>query len=343
MVVDDDYGKCGIVDWSDGRFAYSFAGLATAETLKFDAGSWLGKTLCRAGAPAGDCLAGMARFGELASQRFRALRLPAVDKRISISFVGFRRNPVSGEAEPRVCVVTNFEDEDGEGRPEAAAQFDVRWEVLPPNSGVARFFGSGVQARLELSTFERLLGDPNVPPEEVVKASVRVIRQAAADPRTGGTVGRNCSSLILGRKSDFVVGAYHPDHTAIDYYVPDYVNATYSPESGAYFVQGLTARAEDEKGSPTGVMATDYVNKNASCPCRSGLKYKRCHGSAKPPPIRAMKIGSNFLAARFAETDDSGEMISVHGRPNGGGIDFIKVGPIFAVRGSGRVLSPVRA
>jgi hypothetical protein len=300
-LVDDEYPKCGVVVFRNARFAYTFAGLAGGGRNDLDAEWWLAESLCDAGAPDGNARASIARFAEIATQKFATLRYPAAKKRLTVMLVGYIDSPL-GFSRPLVCFVSNFEDNDRPFSDVAQDRFVVSSHELDENVSAVRPIGSGYRQQARFDEMGALLAR-NAPPWEVTAAGIEVIRAASVDPTTQGTIGMQCNSVVLGRNA----GSPMFTDYAVDYVTPTYrsgshVFADWSDEKGAWvkIKPEFTGYGQDGTVVPVRV---PVVAKDAPCPCNSGKKYRRCHERRDAYNVTSINTSERFIIKKFGTED----------------------------------------
>lgn len=81
--VSDEYNKSGVIDFGNGRLAYTFTGLAE-DRRGFDMSRWLPDAVCRAAGPDGEGFGALEVLRDSLDDRFGKLRVRAADRRTSI-------------------------------------------------------------------------------------------------------------------------------------------------------------------------------------------------------------------------------------------------------------------
>jgi len=256
--------------------AGAFTGLAGKG--EFWTHQWLLEALMEAAKP--ECLmeSTIMRLTDIATRDVGKLGLPKSRKRLSIVLCGYHY----AEAPPRAYlhIVTNFEDEAGLERPEAADAFrNFYWREQRPFGGSpAIIWAAGTTRGLtddDLQSLRSLL-EGGKPPRALVGKGVEIIRRAADLPVSGGLVGRACNSIVIPSDArQEVFAEFHASDVGHETFLPSCVVA--SVEKGIYAVMEPVESAHDESGKPP-PLAVPKVGRNEPCPCGSGKKYKRCHG-----------------------------------------------------------------
>lgn len=103
-----------------------------------------------------------------------------------------------------------------------------------------------------------------IPPRGLVHLGVQLIREAHCNPANNGTVGAQCSSVVVWADPDRAGESdYHP--TRITYSVPTPIFV--SP-------RGVASLRFDAVDGPA---AYPSLPKRAPCPCGSGRRFGQCH------------------------------------------------------------------
>ena len=272
---EDEKTKSTIVVCQDARLAAGFSGLA--EYQQFRTEQWLLQALHECAAP-DYCMGPMlSRLAEIATRDFGKLNLPPAQKRLSIIFAGYQYV----EKPPIMCYsrISNYEYPDESTLAEAQQQFSTTfWKEIRPLTHEPTFIiTAGNPSGLDRTGAEQLrtLQSTNAPVDAVIGKSVELIRAAADNPRSSGTVGKQCLSIMLpvNLTSEPTTG-YHSATVSYSYFMPNIVIATPGHEATA---MSITFSAVDPEG-PQHAVAFPKVRRNAPCPCKSGKKYKHCHG-----------------------------------------------------------------
>ena len=277
----DDSDKCGSVNYVDGRFVYTFAGLAEVPRYEFQTRQRLAQALGEAGAPSipGGSPTGaktaLERVARYMTDATSTMPVRLRDKRMSILFAGYRVQE-DGEQLSGLHLVSNFEQLSGPASPVARSEFAVSSLEI---HGVALWWigCAELSQQFRTSTLNLLEQSRVVPPWEIVKLLVAEIREAAReDPER---IGRRCSSIVALRDELPFQIDYHSDEAVDKVDATATVVALYGNVGAFYTIdQRLTDVRHSGQSVPTSV---PVVHKRQSCPCGSGRQYKNCHGNRR--------------------------------------------------------------
>jgi hypothetical protein len=277
----EDSDKCGAVAYQDGRFVYTFAGLAEAPTFDFLTRERLAEAICRSGRPDpnGPALGVQDALRHITSYMTEAVsnvRVPLHLKATSILFAGFRKGS-KDRAFGELHLVSNFESIAQPRRP-VTEEFSVD-SLRSRNAYCAvSWIGSAdLPARSRTQTLDLLERSEAVNSREVVKGLVREVRSASE--RTPIQIGRQCSSIVVSASTGTFDIDYHSDRATGDLPVTAYINAVYGNE-GAHYTFDERLSSTQYAGAPV-VARVGPVHKRQSCPCGSGRRYKNCHGNPR--------------------------------------------------------------
>lgn len=277
----DDSDKCGSVTYVDGRYAYTFAGLAEVARYRFQTRQQLAQALgeagrpAQAGGPSARTREALERVARFMTDAMAPMRVHPRDKRVSILLAGFHQE---GDAAPvgQLHMVSNFECLSGTMSDVALPEFSV-------DSTDVRGSGLGWIGSAELAPEDRspvldlLQNSRLVPPWEVTKELVRLIRSASDKNPT--SIGRRCSSIIGLRDPGPFYVDYHSGQVVDKVDGTAYVVATYG-NVGAFYLIDLRLTDAGLKGN-TVATRVPAVHKRQACPCGSGRQYRNCHGNPK--------------------------------------------------------------
>lgn len=272
---EEESNKAGVLFLGDARLVFAFTGLATAG--RFQTRLWLATALMRSADPDFSMRGTINRFAERATADIAGLGMPSEHRRLSVIFVGYHY----GETPPRAwCwLVSNWDTLDGSEKEPAGSWegFKVTWirDKRPREERLALFVSTGADRALltsEAEAFMALVREGKLAAAVVGKA-VEVLRAVADRPESRGLIGKQCTSIILPSDTGQpAAGDYHTMTVSNTTYTPTVINAV----GGAAGVFTLTDGEIEQRPGPT---AVPKVGRNQPCPCGSGKKYKRCHGS----------------------------------------------------------------
>lgn len=276
--VEEESNKSLLVHLSDGRLAMGYTGLATYGG--FDTATFLTDVVLEAAKPDFRVAEFVQRLPRVATSKWREQRLlsraPANERRVTISVFGFgpgvhhdlrpvpggvllsnvRRTGDDWETLNEFRVVKSFSVKPG---------MDLEVETLIYAIGAT---GSVTE---EAVTPLRAMLREHRPAVAFVEKGVELMRDWARLSPAADTVGDQISSIVLPAAiNESWVFDYHTAHPTPTLHYPIFVEATgrRSP-----FASRLQITQHD------GNYVVQKVGRNQPCPCRSGQKYKRCHGS----------------------------------------------------------------
>ncbi|MGA7272299.1 MAG: SEC-C domain-containing protein [Acidimicrobiia bacterium] len=276
--VEEESNKSLLVHLSDGRLAVGYTGLATYGG--FETATFLTDVMLEAAKPDFQIAGLVGRLPAVATSKWREhrvpSRVPANDRRLTISAFGFgpsvhhNLRPVPGglllsnvrwagndwETLDEFNVVKSFSAKPG---------MDLDSETLIYSIGA-----TGSVTEEAVAPIRTMLREHR-PAFGVVGKGVELMRSWARLSPAANTIGDQISSIVL--PADITDGwtfDYHTAHPAPTLHHPIFVEATGRVPP---FASRLEITQED------GAYIVQKVGRNAPCPCGSGQKYKRCHGS----------------------------------------------------------------
>lgn len=282
VMADDDYNKATVFVCKNARLAIGFTGLARFGS--FDTQTWLTETLCNCSLPDFDAKSIIDRFTEKATSAFGAhpdlKKAPALHKRLSIMFTGYLYN----QTPPRgaLALVSNFQSLDDEIMHKTAQdKFQAYYQTEPrPNPPRMKLFHRVGFDNLGLfaTDFNEAIDMvvDRLPIRNIESKLVNYIRKISRHPSSANTVGEQISSVIIpcDRKKGFSC-SYFPISARVETYMLDLVCAINHKKLIAIKDINMSHCGLFE-GSP---IVGPKMKPNQLCWCKSGKKYKRCHGS----------------------------------------------------------------
>jgi hypothetical protein len=278
--IDDKTNKAGSLICADARFFFGFAGLASAG--EFKASKWILETLFSSGP--GDYTAWntLYRFTERATKDFNELsalkNLSKVDKRFSVIFSGYidLHNPPLA-----VCViVTNFQNAlNGIDSSEAWDNFQIFHTQEKKSRAESFDFVNRIGMWPAMTDNDvislRLLLSERKPARAIIDKGVELVRSMADRPSAHKTIGKQITSICLPRDIKKQISVdYHTDKVTHESKLPSQVISI--SDSEHLIMMEPILKVQNSDGTP-GVFVPK-VSRNAMCPCKSGKKYKYCHG-----------------------------------------------------------------
>jgi hypothetical protein len=281
--TNDESNKAGVFACRNARLAVAYTGLAVQETDFARTNNfidWLPLALMKAAAPDYLMRPTIERFSERATQYFAGVQVRRrTDKKTTVVLAGYCYD----ETQPRQYSwrVTNFEDADGTESQEPFDDFrfycDHGGRSTDQDAGFRALLGAHHKVRDDdIAPLDALIFK-NKPAHALVGKAVEIIRTAA---QTNQGIGKQCNSVVLPKDLDAqAVVAYHSASLSSQYYTPWHVEAR-GNETGVYTIAEPVIESRDANNQPLPI-SVPKVGRNEPCPCRSGLKYKRCHGRSQ--------------------------------------------------------------
>ena len=278
--------KSTILTLDDSRLLFGFAGLARAKG--FRTGRWILEAMGEAAAVDHLALGTVERFTSIASERWAKPDLRAVAREhrgLSVLFTGY--NDTRPSPNLISAIVTNFQN------------FETGRDEEPWDEFKATFWGTKTGTPAEEATYIQRIGawiamddegdgaklrrmlEERRPADKIIDGAVGIVREIAARPAAGGTIGTELNSAVLPAprvNASMEEGialqlGFHPDGSSHVLRGPNQVIST--SEAQIQIADPTFGAAEPEKTPP---MAVQKVGRNKPCPCGSGKKFKRCHG-----------------------------------------------------------------
>jgi SEC-C motif len=279
---DDESNKVSLFDCRDARLAVAYTGLS--DQGDFVTRQWLPEALAESAAPDFQMGPIIERFTKRATRDFAKIKVKKPSaKHLSVVFAGYCYD----ETPPRCyCwLVSNFEGCCDQHRPPDLSSdrfmaFYYR-DKRPTEENVDILLPAGAAWAVTHQDYESLhtLLHENKSAQALVDKGIEVIR-TANQSLNGKFIGKQCNSIVLpSNPQEEVVGGYHSAKVATRHYVPSYINAR-GDGSGVYSITEGWFEVHGADDKPL-VLSVPKVGRNHTCPCGSGLKYKKCHGAIR--------------------------------------------------------------
>ena len=271
-IIDDESNKVGVLVCRNARLAFGFTGLARYGSFKtYD---WLLDTIYESGTPEFTAYEILCRVTEKATFSFSnhptLKKIPKEHKRLTILFSGYlyHHNP------PKMAfaTITNFQNfAEQKDDTEAWDHFiaDYKLEKKDTGNDSRLFFGVGNYSVVEKSDVEvitKMLIEKK-PGHAVVEKTVELIRELSDRKKSGGTIGKQITSIILPMDPQKSFDSnYHSNVNRSNTYMADTVFLL-GPKN-SFALKAFTIPSE----------VVPKTKRDHPCPCKSGKKYKDCHG-----------------------------------------------------------------
>lgn len=274
--VTEQSNKATVLVCENARLVFGFSGIAQIETYLVD--HRLADIL--SGYPGAKC--DIASIIDWLKERLTTefasnsalLSLPRVHRALSVMGTGFAtwRDRIGYVN----VLITNFQDADT--RRDSTEPWDIfkAWWWKPkadvPNATHVQRIGAWQATTLDDLTRLRAAVEREGPPEKLVGAGVSYIREVADRPASGGTVGKSISSVVIRRDDPVVTAQFHSGEVVNS--IAGVNQVVILPGKSVAF-RDINIRRVTASGDTRFV---PEVGRNKPCPCRSGKKYKNCHG-----------------------------------------------------------------
>lgn len=279
-ICTDESNKAIVLYCANARLSIGFAGLAEYETFKTK--EWILKTIHKCAPPDYTAENIVKRFKDRASFDFSRLpelkHLPSQHKRLSVMFTGYlnHHEPPLGA----LAVVSNFQNMDsGTTCQTALFEFSAcfREERRPNNGRISLFAHVGTLPFIpeELRKKVVKMVQERKPAEAIVNKLLEIIRLVSDQPMSGNTIGKQLMSVIIPRdKEKGVECNYHSEQVRFESFLPDQI---YAVSNKLHLtVANISISPIDPKTTPP--ISGPKLRPNQPCWCKSGKKYKHCHG-----------------------------------------------------------------
>jgi hypothetical protein len=220
-------------------------------------------------------------------------RIPRHLRKFSLMFAGFaydakNRAPVFG-------LISNYQRVGNKFHPTDAGKFELFYQYIPSNvQSVALSIG---QANfIDGSRWKSFCDDaPDRHPRATRARMVNLLQDAS---RACKLIGGQCTSTAifpdLEARGEVHYHVLTPQRTL---YLPAAVHA--APPK-ASFMSSIRFYHESPDGP---IVAVPHVSRNAPCPCKSGKRYKHCHGSSK---LKRIELGYDPATQTVSANGDPG-------------------------------------
>lgn len=293
----DESNKAFTMNIRAGRFVIGYSGLAElAGHDPFAARLWIPQTFAELSATCISLRSILDEFSARATARFSRIRADSRHKRLTIIGIGYLY-PDDG---PQLSTfrITNFESLDLEAKATDHARKEFSWwgyyndavdgTVIRITAGARTISNATNVPYTELYEWLK----ENRHPDAILSRAIKTIRSHAGSGYSGGTVGAECSSIVLPRdlSSTCRIG-YHSTKVKHDIYVPGLIEMRGEPY-GNYILTDSMFGAADDTGRKA-IVSVPQVRKRWPCPCGSGVRYRFCHGPKAPQASRVeFEMGS---------------------------------------------------
>lgn len=277
-LIEDESNKSSVLFCANGRLAVGFTGLA--KTYEFVTRKWLLNALFECAPPDYTAQKILDRFIERATKDFNSIpalvKTPKAHKRLSIMFSGYLHDHDPPWAV--YAIMSNYQKFNDKADEEARNYFTCEFwsENRPSQEEITLVQKVGWWAAFNDNDAEgiRVLLRKRVPPKVALDKAIAIMREVANRPIASGLIGKQLTSITIHRDiTKRVDTGYHPENEKHETVMPDIVYA----QPGMHMtVEDIKLKAVDPKTTPP--LVFPKVPKHQPCPCRSGKKYKNCHG-----------------------------------------------------------------
>jgi hypothetical protein len=280
--ITDEYAKSGVVRCVDGTFAFGFAGLATLRG--FSMNSWLIDRIRAVSTPScrhRELIQGVARSINATFETIPGLReLAPTARRLTIVFLGYFFD--SHDIYGREVLISNHEDFSpgaAFGQRRSVGEF-IEYPYTQDPAASGEFFNvtalgnwravkkNQVEAVNKLAMKFR---DRNA----VVAKAIKILRMAASTPDARNNIGRQIDEIFIPHDpKESPISRYHTSAPTNRVWVPPFIDVSGDTTS----VQRGSVLIATPRNGVTNPWLVPEVSANRPCPCRSGLRYRECHG-----------------------------------------------------------------
>lgn len=276
--------KVGVLRCEDARLLFGFTGIARYGNFRTE--RWLLDTLLNCGSS--DCIAAdiLERLRERATRDFETLpalqRLSRTEEGLGLKRLGLMFSGYLYRAAPPLqvyAIITNYQDiANNKESPVAWGEFKATawWEKRPAEAEITFIQRIGMWPAManEDERLLRTLLSQRKPAKAIVDKSIEIVREIADRPQAKGKIGKDLSSIIMPSNGDStVVVGYHANENRYKVFHPALVIVTKQLKLA---IGESSIEAQEPQSSIP--LVVPKVGRNTPCPCKSGKKYKFCHG-----------------------------------------------------------------
>ena len=158
----------------------------------------------------------------------------------------------------------------------STAYFNVKPPLVNDFAYVQRVGASAAMTQSDELILRQMLKERK-PVQALIGKAVKLIREMADRPAARGTIGKQLNAVILPRNPGEAARAeYHSAINSYKAFMPDLVVAR---SDERMMSMGVEVAIRPVPGAPP--LVVGEAGRNAPCPCKSGKKYKYCHGDPK--------------------------------------------------------------
>lgn len=228
-VRNEEQRKSIVLSTTDARAVVGWCGFAHDRHNRNNTGDWLMDVLPRLASqqPALKLPTLVNELVVRATAQFQSIAEPLDDKACSIIMAGWA-SPGAEIAVPFAVRVSNCEDEKWQRLPHARPTFDQGW-LWPSQKRATRvpvmvlFSGTQQATTQEQGNALKRLLRRDASPTAVMSACLRVMREAAAHPAYGNSIGRNWVGVEMRLDSPETQAHYFPEHDSPQEFMPNLV------------------------------------------------------------------------------------------------------------------------
>ena len=275
-LFDDDFSKIGHVSCIDASFLYCFTGLAQVGATRMTT-DWLSHTLMEIGQFHASYRDIDKALVKRATQFFNESpflrRLSASNRRLTIMFCGYMWDGYIINS-----LISNFQDfENFIDYPEALDKFTLypgrsKFPASENPTMIQAIGQFGALTDSDVTELRRMLVD-RVPAEAIRQKAIGLVQRIADRPSVQGTVGKRVNTARITWSEPRIPSAgYASDIVENRLPVVDQLVIA----SG-----GQTIATTAAQFSVPSSIVVPKVHRNAHCPCRSGKRYRDCHGRSR--------------------------------------------------------------
>jgi hypothetical protein len=275
-LIDDSVNKMGHAICGDATFLYCFTGLARAGRNHITS-RWILDALYEIGQTTNiyrDITVGSTNIATRDFQKGELAKIPASARRLTIMLTGY-----GSDGHIYNALISNFQDftqfiDHTEAQPNfKLLGFRSTHPIGAQNPTCVQVIGQFNALTTADEAQLRQLLERRAPGEAIRKTVISLVQDIANRPSARGTVGKKVSTarLMLSQPFAPVVG-FESDEIGNELPLLD---------QAMLFVGAPTFVINDAKLTTQSPSYFPRVHRNALCPCRSGQKYRLCHGKRR--------------------------------------------------------------
>ena len=281
VVLEDSSNKATAFTCADGRFAVGYTGLASIGNFTLQA--WLVDALGRCASPDFTAIGTTNRLRAELTDLFRTQpdirRLPAPTRRLTIMFSGY----LFDSAGPRIAnfVISNFQNfiagtDNVEADPEFLIFDEVQSDVATVTPTCIQRVGAWRAMSERDEVVLRQLLEESAPLANLIDAGVGIVRRISDSAKAANSVGKEVAVTIIPRDLNQEINTrVRIDSGRDELRLVDMVSAV-PGQAGTISMRDVRISVDHSDVAMSAFQPKQ--GRNERCSCKSGKKFKRCHG-----------------------------------------------------------------